>query len=99
MKKFTWTLKIALVIIALSACSQTKEIGSMQTSEIVNTTEISENVDDATEMIEESITLTEDYKEEELSVTDIYSGEYCDYEVNDPSLEIKKMMTEPIKFK
>ncbi len=26
-------------------------------------------------------------------------SEYCDYEVNEPALEIKKMRTELIKFK
>lgn len=42
---------------------------------------------------EEGQSITDEVK------NDLYEGEYCDYEVNEPSLQIKKMKMELIKYK
>lgn len=77
MKKVTWTLVFAMIMCILSSCGQTKNSGDMQTNVISRTTEINDDT-------------SENIQSEEQAITDLYEGEYSDYDVNEPSLEIKK---------
>lgn len=86
MKKVTWTLVFAMIMCILSSCGQTKNSGDMQTNVISRTTEINDDT-------------SENIQSEEQAITDLYEGEYSDYDVNEPSLEIKKIMMKHIKFK
>lgn len=110
MKKMALAMIAGMIIFTLSSCSSTKSLEDVQTNVKNSTMKISDSVGEVQNTQNDDIDSSantnqiESIKEEEQSVTnevknDLYEGEYSDYDVNEPSLEIKKIMMERIKFK
>lgn len=101
MKKVALAMVVGVIICTLLSCGQAKNLEDVQTSVKNSTMEISDGAGGVQKIQNDDIASSvnidsiESFKEEEQSITDevktdLYEGVYSDYDVNEPSLEIKR---------
>lgn len=81
--KMKFVIILCIATIMLSGCTKENSISELEESLVQDEFEMQDDIEDEIDVIDDSI----------------YIGEYLDYDVNEPNLEIAKMKMEHTLFK